>query len=169
MSKKMITLTCKSIIILTNAVNQTIRYLNQYNKNTNVVAVEQDGNGKYFACLVYECGELEKYFKYSVYELDYSDIRESKPSNYEDFIDPEYGEEDSAIIKEKIDRANREMKGRNEIGKVINALAKELVAPTGDAIDLTEGIMNGMGGNNPYDQLYMSPGRPRRPDMKWDI
>ena len=173
MSKKMVTLIGKSIILLTNAVNETVRYLEQYGLDTNVVAVEQDDKGKYFACIVYECNELDRYLRYSVYELDYSDIRESKPSNYKDFVDPEYSEEDAAVLKEKIDRENRDMEGRNETGKVINSLAKELIAPTGDSIDLAEDLMNKNGGTGLYKKPNINPGRPnmspRRPGMKWDI
>ena len=169
MSKRILTITCKSIIILTNAVNKTTSYLNQYGIDTDNIIIGFGENNKYFACLTYECNELERYFRYSVYELDYSDIKEARINNYDDFIDPEYGEEDIEVLEEEMDRENRERAGKNEAGRVINPLAKELVAPTGDAIDLTEGIMNGMGGNSPYDQLNMSPGRPRRPDMKWDV
>lgn len=173
MSKKMVTITCKSIVLLTNAVNETVRYLEQYGLNTNIVALEQDDKGKYFACIVYECGELEKYFRYSVYELDYSDIRESKLNNYDDFIDPEFGEEDSGILKEELDRENKEKLGKNEAGRVINPLAKELLTTTGNSIDLTEDLMNKKGGNGLYEKSNMSPGKPnmntRRPGMKWDI
>lgn len=173
MSKKMVTLIGKSLILLTNAVNETVIYLEQYGLDTNVVAVEQDKDGNYFACIVYECNELDKYFRYSVYELDYSDIRESKPSDYRDFADPEDSEEDLTTLKEKIDRENRDMEGRNEIGKIINSLAKELIAPTGDSIDLTEDLMNKYGGKGLNQKTNISPDRPnmnpRRPGMKWDI
>lgn len=173
MSKKMVTLIGKSLILLTNAVNETVSYLEQYGLDTNVVAVEKDKDGNYFACIVYECNELDKYFRYSVYELDYSDIRESKPSDYRDFADPEDSEEDLTTLKEKIDRENRDMEGRNEIGKIINSLAKELIAPTGDSIDLTEDLMNKYGGKGLNQKTNISPGRPnmnpRRPGMKWDI
>ena len=173
MSKKMVTLIGKSLILLTNAVNETVSYLEQYGLDTNVVAVEKDKDDSYFACIVYECNELDRYLRYSVYELDYSDIRESKPSDYRDFADPEYSEEDCAVLKEKIDRENMEMQGRNEVGKIINPLAKELIAPTGDSIDLTEDLMNKKGGKGLYEKSNMSPGRPnmnpRRPGMKWDV
>lgn len=173
MSKKMVTLIGKSLILLTNAVNETVIYLEQYGLDTNVVAVEQDKDGNYFACIVYECNELDKYFRYSVYELDYSDIRESKPSDYRDFADPEDSEEDLTTLKEKIYRENRDMEGRNEIGKIINSLAKELIAPTGDSIDLTEDLMNKYGGKGLNQKTNISPGRPnmnpRGPGMKWDV
>lgn len=173
MSKKMVTITCKSIVLLTNAINETVRYLEQYGLNTNIVALEQDDKGKYFACIVYECGELEKYFRYSVYELDYSDIRGSRIDDYDDFIDPEYGEEDSGILKEEMDRENKERLGKNEAGRVINPLAKELLTTTGNSIDLTEDLMNKKGGKGLYEKSNMSPGKPninpRRPGMKWDI
>lgn len=173
MSKKMVTITCKSIVLLTNAINETVRYLEQYGLNTNIVALEQDDKGKYFACIVYECGELEKYFRYSVYELDYSDIRGSRIDDYDDFIDPEYGEEDSGILKEEMDRENKERLGKNEAGRVINPLAKELLTTTGNSIDLTEDLMNKKGGNGLYEKSNMSPGKPnmnlRRPGMKWGI
>ncbi len=68
---------------------------------------------------------------------------------------------------------NRDMEGRNETGKVINPLAKELIAPAGDSIDLTEDLMNKKGGKGLYEKSNMSPGKPnmnpRRPGMKWDI
>lgn len=173
MSKKMVTLIGKSLILLTNAVNETVSYLEQYGLDTNVVAVEKDKDDSYFACIVYECNELDRYLRYSVYELDYSDIRESKPSDYRDFADPEYSEEDCAVLKEKIDRENMEMQGRNEVGKIINPLAKELIAPTGDSIDLTEDLMNKKGGKGLYEKSNMNPGKPnmnpRRPGMKWDV
>lgn len=143
--------------------------MNQYGIDTDNITIGFGENNKYFACLTYECSELERYFRYSVYELDYSDIKEARINNYDDFIDPEYGEEDIGVLEEEMDRENRERAGKNEAGRVINPLAKELLTSIGDAIDLTEGIMNGMGGNSPYDQLNMNPGRPRRPDMKWDI
>ena len=173
MSKKMVTLIGKSLILLTNAVNETVSYLEQYGLDTNVVAVEKDKDDSYFACIVYECNELDRYLRYSVYELDYSDIRESKPSDYRDFADPEYSEEDCAVLKEKIDRENMEMQGRNEVGKIINPLAKELIAPTGDSIDLTEDLMNKKGGKGLYEKSNMNPGKPnmnpRSPGMKWDV
>lgn len=173
MSKRVLTLTCKSIVILTNAINQTTNYLSQYSIDTDNITFGMGENGKYFACLTYECSELDNYFRHSVYELDYSDIRESKPSDYRDFADPEDSEEDLTTLKEKIDRENRDMEGRNEIGKIINSLAKELITPTGNSIDLTEDLMNKYGGKGLNQKTNMSPGRPnmnpRRPGMKWDI
>lgn len=173
MSKRVLTLTCKSIVILTNAINQTTNYLSQYSIDTDNIAFGMGENGKYFACLTYECSELDNYFRHSVYELDYSDIKESKISNYDDFIDPEYGEEDIGILEEEMDRENKEREGKNEAGRVINPLAKELLTSTGNSIDLTENLMNKYGGKGLNQKTNISPGRPnmnpRRPGMKWDI
>lgn len=170
MSKKMVTLIGTSLSLLTNAVNETVRYLEQYGLDTNIVAVDKDEDDNYFACIVYKCNELDKFFKYSVYELYYSDIMESEPSDYEDFIDPKFGEEDSGILKEEMNRENRERVSKNEAGKVINSLATS----TGDSIDLTEDLMNKKGGKWGYiKKSNMSPGKPnmnpRRPGMKWYI
>lgn len=166
MSKRIVTITCNSINILTNAVNQIIDYLDNNDMKSDIISFDHGENDKYFACISYNGGGAKNIFSNSVYDLEYSDIRETKMVDYDDFVDPEYGVDDYGELDELIEKENKRLSGKNDNGQSINKLARNLVSSTGNAIDLTEEIMGKKGSKKFSGKPNMNP---RRPGMKWDV